>query len=236
MAEVLVENLTKRYKDADRDLCVIDNLTYRFAPSTSYAILGKSGIGKSTLLQLIGGLDQPTSGQVIINGVNVTTMSEDVRATFRGQNVGFVFQFHHLLPEFSALENVAMPLHVTGTSQKESLEKAEVILAKVGLKHRLTHRPSQLSGGEQQRVAIARSLVSEPKLLLADEPTGNLDVETSSEVREILLELHRLFSCTVIVVTHSEDFAEHLTHVLEMSPGGNLREVSSKDEIQSVTL
>jgi lipoprotein-releasing system ATP-binding protein len=234
MAEIFIHDLTKTYQDADRQLRVINGLTYTFKGGKSYAILGKSGIGKSTLLQLIGGLDTPTSGTVSLGGTDITQLSDDDRARFRGSQVGFVFQFHHLLPEFSAQENVAMPLHAIGQGWKMALEQAEQLLRQVGLGERLNHRPGQLSGGEQQRVAIARALVHKPKVLLADEPTGNLDVMTSREVRELLLSLHKSCGCTVIIVTHSEEFAGYLEEILVMEPGGTLVPFGEEREIASM--
>lgn len=234
MAEIFISDLTKTYQDADRELRVINGLSFTFAGGRSYAILGKSGIGKSTLLQLIGGLDTPTSGTVSLGGTDITQLSDDDRARFRGTHVGFVFQFHHLLPEFSAQENVAMPLHAVGQSWKSALEQSEQLLRQVGLGERLTHRPGQLSGGEQQRVAIARALVHKPKVLLADEPTGNLDVVTAREVRDLLLSLHKSYGCTVIIVTHSEEFAGYLEEILVMKPGGVLVPFGEDREIASM--
>ncbi|MCL4153830.1 UNVERIFIED_CONTAM: hypothetical protein GTU68_016529, partial [Idotea baltica] len=170
---IKVQNLTKSYKDADKELVVLNNFSAEFTTSKSHAILGQSGVGKSTLLHLIAGLVKPTSGSVIVDSTEVNLLKGDKLSDFRGNNIGFVYQFHHLLPEFSALENVAMPLIINGIAQKEALNTASTILAKVNLSDREKHMPSQLSGGEQQRVAIARAVAIKPKVILADEPTGN---------------------------------------------------------------
>ena len=217
-----VEKLTKRYRDADRDLTVIDNLSFSFPDKGSVAIIGRSGTGKSTLMHLLGALDIPTSGCVKYGGVNISALSSDERATFRAKNIGFIFQFHHLLPEFSALENVALPLVMAGVSDAEAADRAAALLTKVGLALRVSHLPSQLSGGEQQRVAIARALVARPAVVLADEPTGNLDIATASEVQRLLLEINREQGSTLIIVTHNHDLARSLDMVVEMHPGGSL--------------
>ena len=217
-----VEKLTKRYRDADRDLTVIDNLSFSFPDKGSVAIIGRSGTGKSTLMHLLGALDIPTSGCVKYGGVNISALSSDERATFRAKNIGFIFQFHHLLPEFSALENVALPLVMAGVSDAEAADRAAALLTKVGLALRVSHLPSQLSGGEQQRVAIARALVARPAVVLADEPTGNLDIATASEVQQLLLEINREQGSTLIIVTHNHDLARSLDMVVEMHPGGSL--------------
>ncbi len=217
-----VEKLTKRYRDADRDLTVIDNLTFTFPDKGSVAIIGRSGTGKSTLMHLLGALDSPTSGCVKYGGAVISAMSSDERAAFRAKNIGFIFQFHHLLPEFNALENVSLPLIMSGVGETEALERSGALLDKVGLAARKTHLPSQLSGGEQQRVAIARALVARPAVVLADEPTGNLDLTTASEIQGILLEINRAQGSTLIIVTHNHELARSLDMVVEMHPGGAL--------------
>jgi lipoprotein-releasing system ATP-binding protein len=217
-----VEKLTKRYRDADRELTVIDNLSFAFPDKGSVAIIGRSGIGKSTLMHLLGALDSPTSGVVRYGDTNISALSSDERAAFRAKNVGFIFQFHHLLPEFTALENVAVPLIIAGVPEDEATESARVLLEKVGLTTRISHLPSQLSGGEQQRVAIARALVARPAVILADEPTGNLDIKTASEVQNLLLEMNRAQGSTLIIVTHNNELARSLDMVVEMHPGGDL--------------
>jgi lipoprotein-releasing system ATP-binding protein len=217
-----VEKLTKRYRDADRELTVIDNLTFTFPDKGSVAIIGRSGTGKSTLMHLLGALDSPTSGCVRYGGAVISAMSSDERAAFRAKNIGFIFQFHHLLPEFNALENVSLPLIMSGVGETEALERSGALLDKVGLAARKTHLPSQLSGGEQQRVAIARALVARPAVVLADEPTGNLDLTTASEIQRLLLEINREQGSTLIIVTHNHELARSLDMVVEMYPGGAL--------------
>lgn len=219
---VEVEKLTKRYRDADRDLTVIDNLSFTFPDKGAVAIIGRSGTGKSTLMHLLGALDSPTSGSVKYDGQNISALGSDARAAFRAKNIGFIFQFHHLLPEFSARENVALPLVMAGLKDDEANQRADVILGKVGLSSRVTHLPSQLSGGEQQRVAIARALVARPAVVLADEPTGNLDITTAAEVQKLLLEINREHGSTLIIVTHNHELARSLDLVVEMQPGGAL--------------
>ena len=219
---VEINKLTKRYKDADRDLTVINDLTFAFPDRGSVAIIGRSGTGKSTLMHLLGALDSPTSGTVRYGDVLVSSLSSDERAAFRAHNIGFIFQFHHLLPEFNARENVALPLIMNGVSDSEAQQSATELLEKVGLSQRVTHLPSQLSGGEQQRVAIARALVARPKVILADEPTGNLDIVTASEIQQLLLNMNREYQSTLIIVTHNHELARSLDVVVEMLPGGAL--------------
>lgn len=221
---VELRNLTKRYRDADRDLTVISGLTFSFPEQGTIAIIGRSGIGKSTLMHLIGALDTPSEGSVLFGGQDVSAMGSDERAAFRARNVGFIFQFHHLLPEFSAEENVAMPLIMSGMHEGEARAEAAALLSRMGLAERAAHLPSQLSGGEQQRVAIARALITKPRVVLADEPTGNLDVRTATEVQKLLLEMNRELDNTLIVVTHNEELAQSMDMVVEMTPGGALVE------------
>jgi lipoprotein-releasing system ATP-binding protein len=217
-----VEKLTKRYRDADRELTVIDNLSFAFPDRGSVAIIGRSGTGKSTLMHLLGALDSPSSGCVRYGDTNISSLRSDERAAFRAKNVGFIFQFHHLLPEFNALENVALPLIMSGVAEGEAQARAGALLDKVGLASRKEHLPSQLSGGEQQRVAIARALVARPAVVLADEPTGNLDIETASDIQRLLLEINREQGSTLIIVTHNHELARSLDMVVEMHPGGAL--------------
>ncbi|MFN4896453.1 MAG: ABC transporter ATP-binding protein [Pseudomonadota bacterium] len=224
---IRLESLTKSYQDADRELTVIRDLSFSFPERGSVAIIGRSGIGKSTLMHLLGGLDTPTSGRVLYDGQAISELSSDQRAAFRARKVGFIFQFHHLLPEFSALENVAMPLTIAGVADDSAFEQSAELLARMGLKSRVSHRPSQLSGGEQQRVAIARALVAKPRVVLADEPTGNLDVATAAEVQSIVLELNRELQNTMIVVTHNHELAKSMDVVVEMMPGGELVPVAN---------
>lgn len=220
---IRTDRLRKTYRDAARELVIIDDLTCEFPASGSVAVVGRSGIGKSTLLHLLGGLDTPTSGSVWYDDLNVSALNGDELAAFRGRHVGFIFQFHHLLPEFSALENVAMPLVIAGVSDEVATERAHAMLTRVRLAERCSHRPGQLSGGEQQRVAIARALVSEPAVVLADEPTGNLDVDTAAAVQDLLLTMNRELGNLLVVVTHSPDLARAMDRRVEMEPGGTLR-------------
>lgn len=217
-----VENLTKRYRDADRDLTVIEGLSYAFPDRGSVAIIGRSGTGKSTLMHLLGALDSPTAGTVTYDGKAISALSSDERAAFRAKHIGFIFQFHHLLPEFTALENVALPLVMAGMGEDEANDRSLELLRRVGLADRVRHLPSQLSGGEQQRVAIARALVARPAVILADEPTGNLDLATASEVQRLLLTMNREQGSTLIIVTHNHELARSLDSVVEMHPGGAL--------------
>jgi lipoprotein-releasing system ATP-binding protein len=180
------------------------------------AIMGRSGSGKSTLLHLLGGLDRPDSGRIRVGDAELSSMTNDELARFRNHNVGFVFQFHHLLPEFTAEENVAMPGWIGRTPRNEALNKAASLLSELGLKARSRHFPNQLSGGEQQRVAIARALLTDPLLFLADEPTGNLDLETSGRVFDLMRECHRKRGLTSVIVTHNPELAARCDRVLEM--------------------
>lgn len=217
-----LRNIGKFYQDADKRLQILDRVNFVFPEDGAVAIVGRSGIGKSTLLHILGALDRPSEGSVLIGETDLASLDREELAVFRGRSIGFVFQGHHLLPEFSALENVAMPLTILGVSDKESHKTAHALLERVGLSRRMHHRPSQLSGGEQQRVAVARALVTKPGVILADEPTGSLDPGTASEVKELLLEIRKETKSIMIVVTHSEEFAKSMDLVLEMSPGGRL--------------
>jgi lipoprotein-releasing system ATP-binding protein len=208
--------LSKTYRNEEVPVQVFENLNLDVASGELLAIMGPSGIGKSTLLHLLGGLDRADSGTIRVADHNVTIMSNDELARFRNRNVGFVFQFHHLLPEFTALENVAMPGWIGRISGGEALKKAAERLSELGLKERGGHFPNQLSGGEQQRVAIARALLTDPKLFLADEPTGNLDLETSARVFDLMRECHSKRGLTSVIVTHNPELAARCDRVFEM--------------------
>jgi lipoprotein-releasing system ATP-binding protein len=182
----------------------------------SVAILGQSGCGKSTFLNLIAGLDTPTSGKVLINNTNLYSLNENSKTKLRANTFGFVYQFHHLLRDFSALNNVALPLLIRGDDKKEALESAEHLLKKIGLEHRLHHNPSELSGGERQRVAIARAMITKPACLIADEPTGNLDAYSASEALSLLLELREEEQSSLLIVTHDQEIANNMDRILTL--------------------
>ena len=214
-----VQGLEKKYQQGTRTLNILQKLNLRLRAGEITALVGPSGSGKSTLLHILGLLDTPTGGQIIIGDQIVGKMNDRARTRLRNQTIGFVYQFHHLLPEFSAVENVALPLIISGTNMRESRDRAEEYLKAMGLAERLKHRPSELSGGEQQRVAIARALVNQPKLLFADEPTGNLDPETSQEVFEILLEQVHNRGIGALIATHNISLAEEMDRILELKGG-----------------
>ena len=210
--------LGKRYSDGNRIVEVLAEVNLALQPGEKIAVVGASGSGKSTLLNLLGGLDKPSSGCVVLCGQNMAELKERDLCQLRNQRLGFVYQFHHLLPEFDARENVAMPLLIGGLKRGESLQRAAQMLARVGMEHRLDHRPGQLSGGERQRVAIARALVAEPDCVLMDEPTGNLDPQSAAQVLQLIDELGALRSAFV-VVTHDPDIAAHMHKTLELRQG-----------------
>ncbi|WP_286033722.1 ABC transporter ATP-binding protein [Fusobacterium necrogenes] len=204
-----LENIEKKYSGSVEELHIINNLSFSVEEGEFISILGRSGSGKSTLLNIIGLLDKVDSGKIFIGGQEVDKLSEEERDKIKNQMIGFVFQFHYLLPEFTALENVMLPALLNNFDKKLEIEKrAKELLEKVGLGERENHKPSQLSGGEKQRVAIARALINSPKILLADEPTGNLDEETSEMIFKILKDINKNEKQTIIVVTHSKDLAE----------------------------
>ena len=208
--------LAKTYRNAEVPVQVFEDLELVVERGEMLAVVGPSGIGKSTLLHLLGGLDRPDAGTIVVDGRDVTAMTNDELASFRNRNVGFVFQFHHLLPEFTARENVAMPGWIGRMQTGEAMDKAGQMLGELGLAARAQHFPSQLSGGEQQRVAIARALLTDPLLFLADEPTGNLDLETSERVFELMRACHAKRGLTSVIVTHNTDLAARCDRVFEM--------------------
>ena len=222
MSNIVLEakNISKSFTDGKTTVEVIKDLSLQEQAGEFVSIVGSSGSGKSTLLHVLGGLDSPTAGQVFLNEKRFDTLGEAERGYLRNQHLGFVYQFHHLLPEFSALENVAMPLMLrAGTNYKHSKQQAEYLLERVGLSHRMTHTPGELSGGERQRVALARALVTKPELMLADEPTGNLDRKTAVKIFELLSELRREFNMAMLIVTHDEQLAQAGDRILHMQDG-----------------
>jgi lipoprotein-releasing system ATP-binding protein len=216
---IKVDNLSKTFIKDGNQIEVLKELNLNITKGQSLAILGVSGAGKSTLIHILGTLDHPTSGTVLFNEVNVFAWNEKKLAEFRNRKIGFVFQFHNLLPEFSSLENVMMPALIQGLPYRQARERAEIILDEVGLSHRLTHKPGELSGGEQQRVAVARALVMEPEIILADEPTGNLDTETGKKIEDILVDFNQKKNITLIVVTHNKSLADRMSQSIGLRDG-----------------
>jgi len=216
---VEARGLVKEYTDGPRTVRVLSAIDLTVSAGETVAIVGESGVGKSTLLHILGGLDRPTSGSVRVGGTDLAPLRDRELARFRSESIGFVFQFHHLLPDFTALENVMMPCLIAGESPSVATERATALLERVGLRERLTHRPGELSGGEQQRVAVARAVVRRPALVLADEPTGNLDPETGGEVERLLIELNREAGITCVVVTHSPRLAGAMDRTMRLTHG-----------------
>ena len=219
MAFLIVRALSKSYAVGDRRLPVLRELDLTVDEGEMVAVVGASGIGKSTLLHCVGGLDALDGDSVTIAGTELSSAGDDARVAFRNRHIGFVFQFHHLLPEFSAVENVAMPLRIARASRGEAHRRAEALLREVGLGERMTHRPGMLSGGEQQRAAVARALVMQPALLLADEPTGDLDEQTGRDLHALLRRLHATRRLTSLIATHNLQFAAASDRVLQLEDG-----------------
>ncbi len=220
MEELLIaRDITKSFNTNGQQLHVLNGINITIYKGEMIAVMGASGVGKSTLLNILGTLDRPTSGEVIFEGADIFGKSDEELAYLRNKRIGFVFQFHHLLPEFTALENTLFPAMILKMNRREALDIAEKNLANVGLRERMTHRPGELSGGEQQRVAIARALMTSPDIILADEPTGNLDTHTGDEVYALLKKINQEYGTTFVVVTHNEKLANQADRILKMVDG-----------------
>lgn len=215
---ISVRDLNKTYSIPGRQLHILKDISFDIQRGELAALMGPSGVGKSTLLHILGTLDRPTSGTVLYEGRDVFNLKNDALAGFRSESIGFIFQFHHLLPEFNTIENVVMPALIAGISFKEAEKKAVQLLSEVGLSERLYHRPGELSGGEQQRVAVARALMLDPRVVLADEPTGNLDTQTGDDLFRLMMEVNRK-GITFLIVTHNETLASQCGRIIRMKDG-----------------
>jgi len=213
------KNISKQFADGELKTNVLSDVNLSVQKGDRIAIIGSSGSGKSTLLHLLGGLDKPTSGSIKVHGQDINRLSVKTLSQLRNQSLGFVYQFHHLLPEFSAIENVAIPLIIGGTKPKKAEQQAEDLLIKVGLSHRLVHKPSELSGGERQRAALARALITQPDCLLADEPTGNLDHRTAQGIFDLILDLNESLGTALVIVTHDIELASQMGKMLTLKDG-----------------
>lgn len=230
---IQLENVSREYGDG-KVVHALDNVSLRIAGGERVAVMGPSGSGKSTLLNLICGLDEPTSGVIRIDGVNIAALDDDARTRLRREKIGMVFQTFNLLPTLTAAENVSLPLRLQGVARREAERRANAMLERVRLGGRATHRPDQLSGGERQRVAIARALIFVPPVLLADEPTGNLDSTTGEEILHLLDDLHREFNTTILLVTHNEEAARHCDRVLRLRDGKVITSTSVREQLADV--
>ncbi len=220
-----VRRIRKTYEKGDARLEILHSLDFDVAAGKTFAIMGESGVGKSTFLQILGGLLKPSEGEVTFEGKSIFNRSDSDIASYRNESVGFIFQFHYLLPEFTALENAMLPLHIARKDSEQSKKHVLDLLDQVGLSHRVHHRPSELSGGEQQRVAIVRALANAPKLVLADEPTGNLDTETALNVSNLLMNMVKDHSMSLVIATHSEPLAKKADHLFRLKSGSLKEEV-----------
>ncbi len=216
---LVCRSIVRRFREGDSTLEVLRGVDLTVREAERLAIIGTSGSGKTTLLQIMGGLDDPTSGEVHVNGQSIANIDEKDKSALRNQFIGFVYQFHHLLPEFSAKENVAMPLLIRRLRKDEAMQQAADLLSRVGLGERLDHKPGELSGGERQRAAVARALITRPKLVLADEPTGNLDAGNGQHVLQLMLELNRELNTSLVIVTHDHSIAGQMDRVLVLEDG-----------------
>lgn len=212
---LIAQNITKSYGE----LAILKGVNLRVEKSEIVSIVGSSGAGKTTLLQILGTLDKPDGGEIILNGISPFALNQSAIAAFRNKHIGFIFQFHQLLPEFTAIENVMIPGMIAGTNKKQLQERAEMLLSKLSIDHRKNHKPSELSGGEQQRIAVCRALINEPSIVLADEPSGNLDTKNALELHELFFKLREEFHQTFVIVTHNEDLASMADRKLTMKDG-----------------
>jgi lipoprotein-releasing system ATP-binding protein len=216
---LVCRSIVRQFREGDSTLEVLSGVDLTVREAERLAIIGTSGSGKTTLLQIMGGLDDPTSGEVLVNGQSIANIDEKDKSALRNQFIGFVYQFHHLLPEFSAMENVAMPLLIRRLRKDEAMQQAADLLSRVGLGERLDHKPGELSGGERQRAAVARALITRPKLVLADEPTGNLDAGNGQHVLQLMLELNQELNTSLVIVTHDHSIAGQMDRVLVLEDG-----------------